>query len=55
MNIREYIQKLDRPWPSGSFDWSIIHYTKRLQVRFPVRVHTYVWVRSLVGARTGGN
>ena len=27
------------PWPGGSVGWSIILYTKRLGVQFPVRAH----------------
>ena len=27
------------PWPSGSTGWSVIPYTKRSQVRFPVGAH----------------
>ena len=30
------------PWPGGSVGWSIVPYTKRLQVQFPVRAHTQV-------------
>lgn len=29
-------------WPSSSVDWSIIPHTKRLQVQFLVRAHTYI-------------
>ena len=30
------------PWPGGLVGWAIVLCTKRLQVRFPVRAHTYV-------------
>ena len=28
------------PWPGGPVGWSIVSYTKRLHVQFPVRAHT---------------
>ena len=33
---------MSQPWQSGSLDWSVAPYTKRLQVRSPIRAHAYV-------------
>ena len=38
-----YHQKYLQPWPGGSVGWSLVPYTQRLQVPYPV------------GAGTGGN
>lgn len=43
------------PWPSGSAGWSIVPYTKRLLVRFLVRIHTRLRVQSPVTACMRGN
>ena len=34
--------QLKMPWPGGSVGWSIVLFTKRLQVQFPVKAHTQV-------------
>ena len=48
-------KELFLPWLGGLSCWSIIPYTKRLQVQFPVRAHTRWQVQSLLKACMGGN
>ena len=51
MDIRASMGKKskEQPWLGGSVGWSVIPYTKRLWVQFPVGAHTRFWFDAQAG------